>query len=66
MLYMDAERGLPYSNTGDIGVWLKIWGATIFPDVFVPGCTIVVTESHDLGFVYMYFLVYQSLVSREE
>ncbi len=50
MLSTSAEGNLPYSNTGDVGVWLKIRGATITPNVGIPGRTVVVTEPHDLDF----------------
>ena len=53
MLSKSSESGLPYSNTGNVGVWLVILGATITQRVGMPGCTIVVTESHDLGLKYI-------------
>lgn len=49
--------GLPYSNPGDVGVWLIILGATIIPSVGVPGCTIVVAESHDLGLTRIFLCI---------
>ena len=49
MLSTSAEGSAPYSNTGDVGVWLKRLSFTIMPNVGVPGRTIGVAEAHDLG-----------------
>ena len=48
MLSTSAEGNLPHTDTGDVRVWLKLLGATITPNVGIPGRTIIVAESHDL------------------